>query len=101
MEIKGNEGSFISFQTAEKWIAAYKSSPNKGTLNNVTYGVDLVKQLLSVQGCVGFRVYNAINDSGEATFVLMAVDKNGVGINTQNSVMDTGYPCPPYCSGRP
>lgn len=100
MEIKGNEGSFISFQTAEKWIASYKNSPTKGTLNNVTYGVDLVKQLLSVQGCVGLRVYNAINDSGEATFVLMAVDKNGDGINAQNSTMDLGTTCPPYC-GKP
>jgi hypothetical protein len=100
MEIKGNEGSFISFQTAEKWIAAYKSSPNKGTITSITYGVEQIKQLLTVQGCVGFRVYNAINDAGEATFVLMAVDKNGDGINAQNSSLDTGVPCPPYC-GRP
>ena len=99
MEIKGNEGSLMSYSQGVSWINNFtKANPNS-KLNSVTYGIETIKSIMEAPGAVGIRVYNAVNDKGEPTFVLMAVDKNGDGIQ-QNSTMDIGLNCPPFC-GRP
>lgn len=99
MELKGNEGSIMSYAQGVSWINNYTKANPDSKLNSVTYGIESIKAIMQTPGAVGIRVYNAVNDNGEATFVLMAVDKNGDGIQ-QNSTMDSGLACPPFC-GKP
>ena len=60
------------------------------------FHADQVRELLAQPGCVAFRIYNGVNDKGEAQFIL-------VGVNAKDQDMTDGIllqfhiPCPPVC----
>ncbi len=54
-----------------------KANPSTIIFNHgVQFDRDLFEQLLNLPGCVKVRCYNAINDLGEHTLVIVGVDAN-------------------------
>jgi hypothetical protein len=51
--------------------------------------------LLNQEGCTGLRIYNALNDDGKITFVLVGVNSNNEDMT--NFILDRAFLCPVYC----
>jgi len=52
--------------------------------------------LLNQEGCTGLRIYNALNDDGKITFVLVGVNSNNEDMT--DYILDKTDLCPNNCS---
>jgi len=69
-------GEAISHQLAEKMVKDYNDlHPMEQYCFNV--GKDIINQILAQPGCVGLRIYKAINEVGQETLVYGGIDTNG------------------------
>lgn len=51
--------------------------------------------LLNQEGCTGVRIYNALNEEGKITYVLVGVNDNNEDMT--NYILDRLEACPPVC----
>lgn len=96
MKITGNEGGPIDRAQAKRWTANYRAS-GRGKTNSHLFGAETVRKLLEQEGCVGMRIYYALDDNGEQQLLLIATDSEGSDLN-ESEVLDLSHPCPPECS---
>ncbi|UOQ74577.1 hypothetical protein [Hymenobacter cellulosilyticus] len=98
MAFTGNEGDIIYQATAEPMTRAYREQ--KGTeFKAQFFGKNQLKQIIDDAGSeyVGIRIYNALDDAGNQSFVLVAVkaDENDL---YENKMLANGPACPPCCA---
>lgn len=126
-----NAGRILSVQETADWKKAYsddqEKNGHKDFVRSEFFGIDHIRPLLSLPGCVGIRVYHARqweDDHGRPTaagkgifkkrVLLTPVDENGKNIpipvttgglkdqpsggGNGGSVGD-GRPCPQFCNG--
>jgi hypothetical protein len=62
-----------------RWRTNYTSA-NPNGVHAHFFGFEILKQILSANGCVGIRCYYAINDTGVQQLLLIAATKDGVNI---------------------
>jgi len=100
MTFTGNENHSISLNDATRLTATYRETNGEEFLGGY-FGQEAIKSILNQNGCVGIRIYNAIDDNDRPTFVL-------VGVTADNNDMTGGelaefmIGCPPNCdSGSP
>lgn len=60
------------------------------------YPASLLRQLVDQDGAEGVRMYLGMNDEGDPTLVLVAIDAAGNDL-TQGVLMEYAWPCPPLC----
>ncbi len=96
MAFDGNEGEVVSLEDAESWLINWSTeNPDEEEVRAHTVGVNKVNSILNQTGCVGIRIYYAIED-GKKSLVL-------VGVNADEEDLENGViverirPCPPYC----
>src|SRR5690349_17769721 len=94
----------------EKYQQAHKDS-----VRSIYFDMDMIKRLTNVKGAAGISIFFAKNDNNQNTVVLLPVDENGVIIhkNAKSTSMsatsstsdegddtgvEVGNPCPPYCT---
>ena len=88
-------GSSITKETAQDWIANFKTK-HANEIYGHTYGKDMLRKLLNVPGAAGIYVFNGLDGDGKVHLVFKAADENGKII--QNGVAyNSGLTCPPYC----
>ncbi|HLP13158.1 MAG TPA: hypothetical protein VK177_14570 [Flavobacteriales bacterium] len=98
MAVTGNEGGPISSTEAETWINAFKNA-NPGAVYAHLFGKNKLANVLSQQGCMGIRIYHAIEPgTGAKKVIIYGVDQNGDGLT--NYILEYSVGCPPNC-GRP
>ncbi|GHN02479.1 hypothetical protein WSM22_39680 [Cytophagales bacterium WSM2-2] len=104
----GSEGDALPLVTAQRWTANFQKNDTKGIKAHF-FGMDIIKQILSQSGCVGIRMYYALDDNGERKLLLIGVNANGDNLlpSTQmldaedpNTIGDMSWPCPTYCPGN-
>ena len=112
----GSEGDPIALEKARSWTANYREK-NPGSTEAHFFGLAIIKQILAEPGCVGIRMYYAIDDNGQKKIVLVGADANGDNLlpspssgvslasfslfnddSNQNIVADFSFPCPSYCN---
>lgn len=91
-----DDGEFISLQDARNWTANYRDNSGDGAIKAQFYGKAKVAQILEQQGCVGLRVYYAIDDHGARVLVLIGTDAEGNDIESE-LILERGVLCPPNC----
>ena len=95
----GTEGAPIELEQAAAWTANYRReavADANGTVAKAHfYGRDILKKLLDQEGCMGIRIYYALDEKGQKQLVLVGADADGNDI--QGTVVDTGKICPPDC----
>jgi hypothetical protein len=107
--LMGTEGDSISMEATKRWEAAYVVRNPTGIQAHF-FGNEIVNQILSESGCVGIRVYYALNDSGVQQLLLVGVTSTGGNLlpksesagrvaDDDNTMADVSYPCPTYCTG--
>lgn len=102
----GSEGGAISLETFQKWSGNYIQENQDGTQAHF-FGREIINQILAEEGCVGIRMYYALDDDGNRQILLVGVDSEGNDLlpsaggriaDGGNTVADMSWPCPTYCS---
>jgi hypothetical protein len=89
-------GSIITLTDASTMTGSFRRNyPN--VTQGVYYTSNVFSDIMSQKGCVGIRIYNAIDDAGNMTNVLVGVDAKGNDLYN-GKVYDEGERCPPICS---
>jgi hypothetical protein len=86
-------GSIISLEEGSTMTASFRSKFPDET-KAVYYSADVYNDLLAQDGCVGIRIYNAIDEAGKMTNVLVGVDADGNDLYDLN-IFDRGLRTPP------
>jgi hypothetical protein len=82
-------GSIISLADGSAMTASFRRKfPNE--TKAVYYSSDVYNDLLAQDGCVGIRVYNALDLEGNMTNVIVGVDAHGNDLYA-GKVYDYGY----------
>ena len=100
-----NIGREIPADQGKAWIKKFQDE-KRGSIKAVFYGSNILEAILAQKDCVGIRIYNAVDDNGISTFVLVGAKENGNNIwvsthpdGTPNGILgDWGSPCPPGCA---
>lgn len=96
MKISGKEGAPIDRAKAKRWTANYRGR-GQGKTKSHLFGAETVKGLLDQDGCIGMRIYYALNDEGEQQLLLVATDENGDDLK-DSEILDKSMNCPPDCA---
>jgi len=99
MTFTGNEGAVITLAEGSKMTAAYRATISTGDTIALAVGKNLVNSILGQTGCMGIRMYFALDKDGNNQLVLVGVDANGDDM-TAGVIVDKAYACPPYCSQK-
>jgi hypothetical protein len=107
VEFNGSEGGELDLPTAKKWTANFRSkNASSDEILAHYFGFEIIQQILKQEGCVGIRIYYALDERGEKKLLLVGVDSNGEnllpleGARTSdggNVIGDYSWPCPDYC----
>lgn len=95
MTFTGNEGSYITLTQGNAWTANYRNA-HPTSVKAHFYGKTKLNEILNQSGCVGIRIYRAIDDTGVEELVLVGVNANGSDL-TGGLILDRSVACPPYC----
>jgi hypothetical protein len=88
-------GSIISLTTASGMTATFRRNFPNAT-KAVYYTNNVYTDIMSQTGCVGIRIYNAVDASGNMTNVLVGVDAKGNDMYN-GKVYNLGSLCPTNC----
>ncbi|NMM47092.1 hypothetical protein [Marinigracilibium pacificum] len=116
-QFNGNEGAFITKNTAKKEVKDYKDGNPKKKAKAYFFGKNKLEKLLNQPGAMGLRVYFS-KKGGETDMIIVAADKDGNNIiprseeNTTFSadsteppedeqILNSGSMCPPDCNTDP
>jgi hypothetical protein len=86
----------ISLEAAAGFTRRYRQGAGENAQKAGAFHADQVQQLLAQPGCDALRIYYAIDDKGQETFVLVGVDGNDKDM-TGGTLLEFGFPCPPFC----
>jgi predicted Fe-Mo cluster-binding NifX family protein len=104
-------GKDISYERGAKMIKRhFDENPDDVVAHFL--GRNQIEQILAQPGCIGIRMFQALNEMGIKQMVLVGVNKDGSNIlnieeiNQQGQlttkagkIVSEGKPCPPYCGG--
>ncbi len=99
MTFTGNEGAVITLAEGSKMTAAYRANISTGDTIALAVGKNLVNSILGQTGCMGIRMYFALDKDENKQLVLVGVDANGDDM-TAGVIVDKAYLCPPTCSQK-
>ena len=95
MSFTGNEDHSIELTEAAEWCANYRDEEPNGVHAHF-FGKAAINSILAQSGCVGIRIYYALDNNGAKHLILVGTksDENDIydGVLAEKSV-----PCPPYC----
>ena len=89
-------GSIITLADGSTMTASFRRNFPNAT-KAVYYTSNVFSDIMSQKGCVGIRVYNAVDANGNMTNVLVGVDANDNDMYN-GKVYENGTRCPPKCS---
>jgi hypothetical protein len=93
-----NNSHEITLQEAITMTHAYQNSPQfAGQTKAGLISATAVKELLNQPGCLGVRIYFALNANNNLTLVLVGTDINEKDMTT-GVILDKLKDCPPFCN---
>ena len=99
MSFTGNEGAIITLAEGSTMTAAYRATISSGDTLALAVGKNLLASILGQSGCMGIRMYYALDDKGNDQLVLVGVDANGNDM-TAGYLVDQLERCPNVCSQK-
>src|SRR5438552_9036588 len=97
MSFTGEEGTYITLTQGSTWTANHRTA-NPNMVKAHFYGKTKLSALLNQTGCVGLRMYRAIDDTGILELVIVGVTSAGADM-TSGLLLDRSVPCPSMCDG--
>lgn len=93
----GNEDHDFPLATASQWTKNYRDSVTPGTVIAHYFGKDFIQQIFAQSGCVGMRIYYALDEAGQKQLIITGVDSNGNDLYN-GKLAERSMPCPSDCS---
>ena len=96
LKFDGREGAPIDLALAAEWTANYRATIQLGDIKGHYFGKDILNDILAQEGCMGIRMYYALDKVGVKQLILVGVDayeNDQVG----GIVADYSMPCPDHC----
>jgi hypothetical protein len=97
MTFTGNEGAVITLAEGAEMTANYRATINLGETIGHAVGKNLFNSILDQSGCVGIRIYYALDENDEKQLVLVGVDSDGNDM-ASGVIVDKSISCPTRCS---
>lgn len=94
MSFNGTEGKVISLADGATMTQDWRNEHASAT-KAVFFGKDHIEDLLRQDGCVGIRIYYAINESNDYTMVLVGANEDQDDMT--EIVINAGFRCPIVC----
>src|ERR1035437_3617944 len=76
MSFTGNEGTYVTLNQGGTWTGNYRTA-NPNAIKAHFYGKTKLAEMLNQTGCVGLRMYRAIDENGAAQLVIVGVTSAG------------------------
>lgn len=98
MTYTGNENHDFPLETASQWTANYRNSL-AGSDNVIAhyFGKAAIQDIFDQEGCVGMRIYYALDAAGTKQLIIVGVDSSGNDLYT-GKLAEKSLPCPSFCS---
>lgn len=96
MAFTGKEDHSITLVKANQFTATYREEEGEDAFLGGYLSKDAISHMLDQENCVGIRIYNAIDDEGKRTYVVVGVtaaEKDMTGGELAEYVVT----CPPQC----
>jgi hypothetical protein len=74
-QLSANIGEHIGYELGAKMIKDYFDKYQEGGSQFV--GRNILDQILAQPGCMGIKIFKALNEAGEKTYVLTGVNQEG------------------------
>jgi hypothetical protein len=92
MSFTGSEDHSITLADASKFTGNYRESMILGGY----FGKDAISKIIDQDGCVGIRIYHALDDDRKPQFVLVGVDSDEKDME-EGELAERAILCPPQC----
>lgn len=95
MAFDGSEGEIVTLSEASGWTRNYRNNAGTGAVLGQFYGKEKLMEILNQSGCVGIRIYKALDDNGTPIHVLVGADADANDMT--EIILERGVKCPPMC----
>ena len=90
----------ISRKEAASLVQNFHARAEAGTHRASAFNRSAFEHLLAQPGAEGIRIYRAQHEDGSPTMVMVAVDANGVDLDSPEATyIQNSHDCPPFCAG--
>src|SRR5690606_16463635 len=96
MAFNGDEGEFVTLAMASDWTETYRND-HAGETKAHFFGKNKLQEILDQTGCMGIRIYYAIDGDGKKQLVLVGAGADEKDMTAGNLILDMGWPCPSFC----
>jgi uncharacterized FAD-dependent dehydrogenase len=86
--VHANVGEHIGYELGAKMIKDYYDTYNEAGSQFV--GRTILEKILTQPDCIGIRIYKALNEAGQKTYVITGVDSSGKAIIELSAVNPVG-----------
>lgn len=97
MAFTGHEVHDISLQEASEWTANFRATISTGQTIAHFFGKDAIQNILNQSGCVGIRLYYALDTLGAQQIICVGVDSNQNDLY-EGLLAERSVKCPQDCS---
>ena len=98
IRLSGKEGRYITTDQGKSWSGNFRRAHPKAVRAHY-FGKTKLLEVLNQKGCVGLRMYHAIDLAGTAQLVSVGVSGDGADL-VRGLILDTCIPCPSYCDRK-
>ena len=102
MAFTGKEAEQFPLNTAAEWTKNYRDQMQPGDPKAHFFGKDIINEILAQEGCMGIRIYYALDEEGKKQLIIVGADANENDIYN-GVIAERSHVCPPFCdvSGSP
>ena len=95
MAFNGDEAGAFSLKTASIWTKNYRTA-NPNGIKAHFFGKVILEQILAQTGCVGIRMFYALDDNGVQQMIIVGTDANENDL-INGIIGEMSVPCPNNC----
>lgn len=98
MSFTGREDHSITLTLAAEWTRNYRTANPSATKGHF-YGKDAIQAILDQEGCVGIRIYYAIDNSGAKQLIITGALSNENDLYN-GLLAEKSIACPTHCGAN-
>lgn len=95
MSFTGKENHDFTLTEAAAWTSNYRNQFPDDVKGHY-FGQQALKSILDQAGCVGLRIYYALDDRGNKQLILVGVDNDENDLY-EGLIAERSITCPPFC----
>ncbi len=95
MQFTGDEAEQIPLDLAARWTRNYREK-QPGETKAHFFGRNLVQKILDQEGCMGIRLFYALDDDSQKQLIIVGADAEANN-QVDGIIADRNAPCPDQC----